>query len=73
MVTIDTFCLNNPVYLLPYLLLRLIVGAPVADSSFYPRAKNPGAIYNCSVLTSQCEQLHVGRSSLSHLQKFSFS
>lgn len=38
----------------------LIVGAPVADSSFYPLTKNPGAIYNCSVLTSQCEQLHVG-------------
>ncbi|XP_067300539.1 integrin alpha-4 [Pseudorasbora parva] len=38
----------------------LIVGAPVADSSFYPHTKNPGAIYNCSVLNSQCEQLHVG-------------
>ncbi|XP_077072076.1 integrin alpha-4 [Siphateles boraxobius] len=38
----------------------LIVGAPVADSSFYRHTKNPGAIYNCSVLTSQCEQLHVG-------------
>ncbi|ROL50392.1 Integrin alpha-4 [Anabarilius grahami] len=38
----------------------LLVGAPVADSSFYPNTKNPGAIYNCSVLNSQCEQLHVG-------------
>uniref|UniRef100_A0A8C1GZV3 Integrin alpha 4 n=1 Tax=Cyprinus carpio TaxID=7962 RepID=A0A8C1GZV3_CYPCA len=38
----------------------LIVGAPVADSSFYPNTKNPGAIYNCSVWSSQCEQLPVG-------------
>uniref|UniRef100_A0A672KVD5 Integrin subunit alpha 4 n=1 Tax=Sinocyclocheilus grahami TaxID=75366 RepID=A0A672KVD5_SINGR len=38
----------------------LIVGAPVADSSFYPHTKNPGAIYNCSVWSSQCEQLPVG-------------
>uniref|UniRef100_A0A8C1SH73 Integrin alpha 4 n=1 Tax=Cyprinus carpio TaxID=7962 RepID=A0A8C1SH73_CYPCA len=38
----------------------LIVGAPVADSSFYHHTKNPGAIYNCSMWSSQCEQLPVG-------------
>ncbi|XP_073701757.1 integrin alpha-4-like [Garra rufa] len=38
----------------------LIVGAPVANSSFYPQIKNPGAIYNCSVGSLQCEQLPVG-------------
>lgn len=38
----------------------LLVGAPVANSSFYPNIKSPGAIYNCSMLNSQCEQLPVG-------------
>uniref|UniRef100_A0A8C1E8U6 Integrin subunit alpha 4 n=2 Tax=Cyprinus carpio TaxID=7962 RepID=A0A8C1E8U6_CYPCA len=38
----------------------LIVGAPVADSSFYRHTKNPGAIYNCSMWSAQCEQLPVG-------------
>ncbi|XP_052004536.1 integrin alpha-4-like [Xyrauchen texanus] len=38
----------------------LIVGAPVADSSFYPNTKKPGAIYNCSLWSSQCEQLPFG-------------
>ncbi|XP_059356508.1 integrin alpha-4-like [Carassius carassius] len=39
----------------------LIVGAPVADSSFYPNTtKKPGAIYSCSVRSSQCVQLPVG-------------
>lgn len=38
----------------------LIAGAPVANSSFYPNTQSPGAVYNCSMMSLQCEQLPVG-------------
>ncbi|KAG7330843.1 hypothetical protein KOW79_004812 [Hemibagrus wyckioides] len=38
----------------------LIVGAPVADSTFYSSVQKPGAIYKCSVSNKECEQLQTG-------------
>ncbi|XP_056610488.1 integrin alpha-4 isoform X1 [Triplophysa dalaica] len=38
----------------------LIAGAPLANSSFYPNIKSPGAVYKCNMRSSQCEQLPVG-------------
>ncbi|TRY88287.1 hypothetical protein DNTS_029033 [Danionella cerebrum] len=38
----------------------LVVGAPVDNSIYFPNTKTPGAVYNCSVVNGQCEQLHVG-------------
>lgn len=41
-------------------IFRLVVGAPVADSSFYPNVEKPGAIYKCHVSTKKCQQLQSG-------------
>ncbi|XP_028848029.1 integrin alpha-4 isoform X2 [Denticeps clupeoides] len=42
----------------------LLVGAPVADSSFSRAAKKPGAVYKCSVTDGRhCEQLPFGHHS----------
>ncbi|XP_053352123.1 integrin alpha-4 [Clarias gariepinus] len=38
----------------------LLVGAPVAESTFYSNIQKPGAIYKCDVLKNQCTQLPTG-------------
>ncbi|KAI5106825.1 integrin alpha-4 isoform X1 [Silurus meridionalis] len=38
----------------------LIVGAPVADSTFYSTVQKPGVIYKCDVSNKKCEQLQTG-------------
>ncbi|XP_027018377.1 integrin alpha-4 [Tachysurus fulvidraco] len=38
----------------------LIVGAPVADSSFYSNVQKPGAIYKCNVSSKNCVQIKTG-------------
>ncbi|KAK3569462.1 hypothetical protein QTP86_031441 [Hemibagrus guttatus] len=37
----------------------LIVGAPVADSTFHSNVEKPGAIYTCNVSNKKCEQLQT--------------
>ncbi|TSR51417.1 Integrin alpha-4 [Bagarius yarrelli] len=38
----------------------LIVGAPVADSTFYSNVQKPGAVYKCNVATKKCVQIQTG-------------
>ncbi|KAJ8349588.1 hypothetical protein SKAU_G00247180 [Synaphobranchus kaupii] len=42
----------------------LLVGAPVANSSFDQSIKNPGAIYRCKITErTECEQMQIGMKS----------
>lgn len=44
------------------LFLRLVVGAPVANSSSSPLVDSPGAIYSCDISAEhrRCRQMHSG-------------
>lgn len=44
------------------LFLRLVVGAPVANSTSSPSVKSPGAIYRCGISTEhrRCHQMQSG-------------
>lgn len=48
--------------LCPTLFLRLVVGAPVANSTSSPLVKSPGAIYRCDISAEhrRCRQMQSG-------------
>lgn len=48
--------------LLSTLFLRLVVGAPVANSTTSPLVKSPGAIYRCDISAEhrRCHQMQSG-------------
>ncbi|KAJ8416929.1 hypothetical protein AAFF_G00328070 [Aldrovandia affinis] len=43
----------------------VLVGAPIANSSFYTDARNPGAIFKCKITDgTSCEEIHIGMQSV---------